>query len=201
MTKRILSMGESDIAYLGIERCLEPDGLELVGGPNTGAGALDAVRAHAPSLVLIRRIASDVAGFQLCREIAEEFPALPVILCLIEPDEHAVADAIHVGARACIDARLSCSDLRRAILTVIHGGSLFTPEQHAAMRQEESLTPRELDALKLAVQGFNLHESARQLGTRPGTVRNQLAEVRSKLGVHTTYEAIIRALRRGLVVA
>lgn len=199
MSKRVISIGESDIAYLGVARCLEAADLELVGGPVSAAGALEAVGKLSPELVLIRLIASDVAGYQVCRDITSAFPSLPVILFVIDPDDKAVADAIHAGARACLDARRPCADIQHAILVVLSGGSLFTAEQFAASQLAEPLTRREIEVLELAAWGLALKEIAEELGTSPGTVRNQLAATRAKLGVRTTVEAVTRAQRRCLV--
>ena len=201
MSNRILSIGESDIAYLGVQSCLAPAGLEVVGGPVAAANAIDAVGRLEPDLVLIRLIASDVAGYLACRELASFYPKIPVVLCVIEPDGHDAADAIHAGARACLDARLSCEELRQSIQVVLAGGSLFTADQLVSSRLAEPLTHREIDVLRLAGLGLGLDETAERLGTQPGTVRNQLAEARSKLDVRTTRDAVIRALRRGLIDA
>lgn len=120
---------------------------------------------------------------------------------MIDPNDHDVADAIHAGARACLDARLPCEGLRRAIQVVLGGGSLFTADQFAASRLAEPLTRREIAVLQLAAQGLSLEEVSSHLGTRLGTIRNQLAEARSKLDVRTTGNAVARARRRGLVDA
>lgn len=70
MSNRIISIGESDIAYLGVQRCLEADGVELVGGPISASEAPEAVGRLQPDLVLIRHIASDDVGYLVCRELA-----------------------------------------------------------------------------------------------------------------------------------
>lgn len=61
------------------------------------------------------------------------------------------------------------------------------------------LTPRELQILRLVARGFKNGEIAKQLGTRVGTVRNQISQILQKLGVENRVQAILKAASLGLV--
>lgn len=199
MPKRVLFVGDTEIGSLGMERCLSPIGCHLIRKLTRPEDALEAVKNQAFDLVVIWMIASVETGFALCRTLTDNFPSLPVIVFAVDPDDQMISDAAYVRARACINAREPCEQIREAIQTVLRGGSLFTIEQLEAARHAEPLTPREIRVLTLVARGLNFEQVADHLGTRPGTVRNQVAEVRAKLGVRTTPAAAARARRRGLI--
>jgi two-component system response regulator DesR len=197
MPRRVLYVGETEICGLGIDRCLFPLDCRIMDGPICPENALEFVRSHETDLVVIWLIASEAAGFALCRNLTEAFPSLPVILFALDPDDLTIADAAYVRARACVDVRQPCRRIQQSVRMILRGASLFTAEQIEASRLDEPLTRREVEVLILAARGFGRDQIAAELRTRPGTVRDQLAEARSKLDVGTTPAAVTRARRRG----
>lgn len=63
-----------------------------------------------------------------------------------------------------------------------------------------TLTPNELQLLKLLAQGKRNRVIALELGTAEQTVRNELHIMYRKLGVRNRTGAVIKAIRRGLVI-
>jgi LuxR family transcriptional regulator, regulator of acetate metabolism len=61
------------------------------------------------------------------------------------------------------------------------------------------LTPRQLQVLRLLSEGRSTDEIATELGLRPTTVRNYIANLLAALGVHTRLQAVIAARRTGLI--
>jgi DNA-binding CsgD family transcriptional regulator len=68
-----------------------------------------------------------------------------------------------------------------------------------AARQKPGLTPRERDVLKLAVQGLNRPQIARELDLRPLTIGTHMKSIFRKLKVHNRAGAVAAALRQGLL--
>ena len=66
---------------------------------------------------------------------------------------------------------------------------------------EEPLTPREEQVLRLAATGLTHREIAGRLGIRAKTVRNHLANLYDKLGIHARAQAVLHAIRLGLIDA
>jgi PAS domain S-box-containing protein len=64
-----------------------------------------------------------------------------------------------------------------------------------------SLTPRELEVLRLLAAGANTRVASERLGVSPATVRNHVQNLLGKLGVHSRLEAVAYATRRGLLTA
>ena len=61
------------------------------------------------------------------------------------------------------------------------------------------LTPRQLEVLRLLSEGRSTADIARELGLRPTTVRNYIANLLAALGVHTRLQAVIAGRRTGLI--
>ena len=62
-----------------------------------------------------------------------------------------------------------------------------------------TLTPRELEVLRLLAAGANTRVASERLGVSPATVRNHVQNLLGKLGVHSRLEAVAYATRRGLL--
>jgi DNA-binding NarL/FixJ family response regulator len=67
-------------------------------------------------------------------------------------------------------------------------------------RRIERLTPREREVLQLMADGLDSRRAAARLYISPRTQRNHVANILTKLGVHSQLQALVFALRHGLVV-
>jgi DNA-binding NarL/FixJ family response regulator len=72
-------------------------------------------------------------------------------------------------------------------------------EERRAQLDFESLSRREIEVLQALADGLSAKEIAQRLHVSSGTIRNHLAKLLSKLGVHSQLQAIIFAVRHGLV--
>lgn len=86
------------------------------------------------------------------------------------------------------------SDTAARLLTLLSGESEERPKPPA-----ESLTPRQLDVLKLLARGQTNREIAQELVLSPGTVRTHVQRILAKLGVSDRTGAVVRAIELGLI--
>ena len=75
----------------------------------------------------------------------------------------------------------------------------FLPDGGTSVPAVEPLTERELEVLRLAAQGKSNKQIARQMDLSARTVQVHVAHVFQKLGVASRTEAVVRALRLGLL--
>ena len=73
------------------------------------------------------------------------------------------------------------------------------PKSEPASPPPVTITGREKEILRLLASGISTKAIAGKLFISPGTVRNHINKILSKLGVHSRLEAVILALRRGLI--
>jgi DNA-binding NarL/FixJ family response regulator len=72
-------------------------------------------------------------------------------------------------------------------------------EEHEARRSAESLTPREREVLQALAEGLDSEEIADKLNIALRTERNHMASILKKLEVHSQLQALVFALRHGVV--
>ena len=87
------------------------------------------------------------------------------------------------------------SELRDQGAEVISDHPVETPHSPEAVR----LAPRELEVLRLVALGRGTHQIAEELGISPHTVRNHVRHFRRKLNARTKLEAVLTAIRRGIL--
>jgi DNA-binding NarL/FixJ family response regulator len=133
---------------------------------------------------------------------------------MFEDDEYVFA-ALKAGGRGYILKESDPETMLRAIRAVAHGESLLSPtvaqkvlHQFAALPGEapagrpplcDDLTEREREVLALIGQGQSNKEIARELCISEKTVKNHIANIFSKLHVNDRTQAVLYAIRQGLV--
>jgi DNA-binding NarL/FixJ family response regulator len=121
-----------------------------------------------------------------------------------------IFDGIRAGARGILLKDVSAEDLARAVRTVNEGQSLLQPvvatrlvEQIGRMArppsERDQLTAREMDVLRLLVEGARNKEISAQLHISHGTVRFHVGNIFQKLSVSSRTEAVRLAIHEGLV--
>lgn len=149
-----------------------------------------------------------------CDRISQASPSSRVIVMVQEDDDTQLAGAVRAGARGYVRKDLSGEELIAAIRTVAAGSSLISPlitgrlldEFAAATRRSEgmnegasALSRRELDVLRLIAQGMNNKAIAQSLYISENTVKNHVRSIHEKLQVHSRMEAVVCAVRDGLI--
>jgi DNA-binding NarL/FixJ family response regulator len=103
--------------------------------------------------------------------------------------------------------RAADTDLIEAIRAVAGGGTFLSSSAHAdlwrtgAPAAADSLTPRELEVLKLIAEAHTNREIAATLGLAEKTIESHRANLLAKLGMRDRVELVRYAIRRGLVEA
>ena len=188
------------------------DNLRLVATSDSGRGAVLAVRAHRPDVVLMDLHIRDGDGWDATRDIVATVPGTAVVALTMSEDQDSIQRAIAAGARGYILKGATQQQILRAIETVAAGGAWYGPEaaEHILRRFTEpslgegppgplpSLTQRETEVLDLLATGRRNHQIAQELGLSAKTVANHLSIIFAKLGVDDRTQAVIRARQAGL---
>ncbi|MGH9121436.1 MAG: LuxR C-terminal-related transcriptional regulator, partial [Acidimicrobiales bacterium] len=128
-------------------------------------------------------------------------PKIPVLIFTLSTDEELHRRAESAGARGVLTKDASAAEVISAIATALApGGGPITPSRPDLMRGGElSLTARELDVLRMITKGASTEAIAAKLYISLKTVKNHLASIYDKLDVADRTQAVLRALRLGLV--
>ena len=150
---------------------------------------------------------------RLVREVCARHPDLKVILLGREETDDSVLLCLEAGASGYVMRDQPLSDLRSAIDVVVRGEVACTPRiAHALFRRLASLggerrrrekldfltlTPRELEILRLIADDLSNQEIAHKLFLSVHTVKNHVHKILETLGVHSRRAAVRHAIERG----
>jgi DNA-binding NarL/FixJ family response regulator len=185
-------------------------GLDVLPVVTTADEALAAARAQHPDLVLVDIGLPDRSGISLGEQILQELPGTKVVALTAIEDASLVREALRVGFAGYITKDTEADKFVRSLRSVL-GGQVVVPasasravvgngsgsSDHDLIYSQ--LTPRELEVLRLLVEGNSSREIAHALGVSPNTVRTHVQGILAKLQVHSRLEAAAFAVRHDLV--
>ncbi len=185
----------------------------VVGEADNGAEAVRLTKTLRPEMVLMDIGMPGMNGIEATAEILRHCPDVKVVVLSMYDDEHSVVSAVRSGARAFVLKKASDSDLLDALRTVAKGGSYLSPQVsdkllHCIQRGDldtkgtgsvlDSLSPRELQVMRLVAEGKTSKEIATLLDLGLQTVRSYRKTMMKKLGVTNVAELTQIALASGL---
>ena len=141
-------------------------------------------------------------------------PDAGVVVLTDADDDADLAGAVRAGARGYLLKDTTALEMVDAVRAVASGSSLLSPAMAARLldefavlvrRQDGStegtgaLSRRELEVLTLVAQGLNNRAIAEALFISENTVKNHVRNIHEKLQVHSRMEAVVRAVRDGVL--
>jgi len=181
---------------------LAEDDMLVVSQADTGEQAVALYREHRPDVVLMDLRMPVLDGAEATQRITAEFPDARVLALTTYQGDADVARALDAGARGYLLKHMLMTEVIAAIRTIHRGEWVIPPAVAATLarhRENDSLTPRELEVLELVAQGLSNKEIAHAIGRTDETVKIHLKSVFAKLKVATRTEAVRVAVSRGLV--
>ncbi len=171
--------------------------------------ALDAMPGPADVLLLDIELPG-MSGVEAVPRLLERFPGMAIVMLTVFADDAHVFEAICRGAAGYLLKDTSPARLLEAIREAHAGGAPMSPE--IARKVVEAfrrtpppaasparLSPRETELLRLLADGHSYKTAAAELAISEDTVRFHIRHVYEKLHVHSTSEAVAKALRGGLI--
>jgi two-component system NarL family response regulator len=179
----------------------QPD-MKVVAEAGDGHTALELFRQKVPDVVLMDLRMPGQGGVETILALLKEFPEARVVVVTTYDSDEEVFRAIQAGAKSYLLKDMA----REQIVTTIrevHAGTFKLPASVASRLEERlrrpELTEREIEVLKLLVRGRSNKEIGVDLGISEATARFHLKAVFQKLEVLDRTQAVIEAVRRGLV--
>jgi DNA-binding NarL/FixJ family response regulator len=201
---RVLLVDDHSLVRRGFRRMLEdePD-MDVVGEAGDGEGAVEMARELKPDVVVMDCALPKMNGLDATRGILEDRPETSVLMLSMHSENTWVRQAIDAGARGYILKNAMNLELGAAVRRVATGETVFDPQvdRSPTLKGERSdgLTPRELEVLRLIVDGRSNKEIAVSLDLSANTVAVHRANIMNALGIHKTAELVVYAIRSGLV--
>ena len=180
-------------ALLGLEA-----ELEIVAQAGDGDAAWREVRTHAPDLLVTDIEMPGLTGLDLALKVQERVLSTRVVILTTFARAGYLRRALDAGVRGYLLKDAPSAQLAQALRQVHAGGRAIDPQLAvAAWGEQDPLTERERQVLRLAGEGVKSADIADRLHLSPGTVRNYLSEAIGKLGAENRIEAYRAARAKG----
>ena len=184
---------------LGALRDLE-DSIEVVAQATNGTEAVEMTAEFDPDVVLLDLEMPGLDGIDAAIEILAQRPGQAIILLTRHARPGVLRRALKAGIRGFLGKTVDPERLAQIIADVNSGMRYIDSEiSTAAMIDDCPLTDRELDLLRLTIEGGSVRDMSAQLHLAPGTVRNYLSSAMQKTGASSRHEAARRARERSWI--
>ncbi|MBX3283974.1 MAG: response regulator transcription factor [Actinobacteria bacterium] len=211
MTIRLLLADDHRMLRESLRRTLTEEGFDVVDEASDGDEAVRLATDLRPDVVLMDVTMPDVGGIEATRRLQASNPEIRVVMLTMHADESVVSDALRAGAVGYLVKDCSTDEIAGAI-RVAAGDEALSPELAGAMLDEvrridpepaeesdQVVTKREVEVLQLIADGCSTPEVAEQLFISQKTVKNHLASIYHKLDARDRTQAVLQAVRMGIV--
>lgn len=204
---RVLIVDDHPIIVAGCAAMLAGEGdIDVVDARDAETG-LAAFEAHKPDVTVVDIAMPGVSGLELTRRILEKDPEARIVVFSMNDDPIFAARAIESGARGYVTKNDDPFLLLKAVREVADGGVFLMPKIANQLAFEKSkgtvsplatLTPRELEILRMLGSGLGMAEIAEATQVSYKTIANSCSIMKRKLGARTPMELLRIALEQKL---
>lgn len=200
----VLLVDDHSLVRRGFRRMLEDESdMQVVGEAADGEESIKLAKQLHPRVVVMDCALPGMNGLEATRQILLELPETAVLMLSMHTESTWVRQAMDAGAKGYVLKNALDLELSAAIRKVAAGETVFDPqvEQRSTLKGERSgaLTQREVEVLKMIVDGKSNKEIATELDLSANTVAVHRANIMNTLGIHKTAELVMYAIRAGLV--
>ena len=201
---RILLADDHPLTRSGIAEFVKRETtFELVAEAEDGAMAWELIQKLEPDVALLDIRMPGLDGVTVAQKVKSMALNTAIIMLTSYDAQQYVIASLRAGARGFVLKTVSPKELTTAINTVAKGGLYLDPEVASVMGEQdfipEPLSTREREVLLLAAKGLSSKEVARRLFISERTVQTHLASIYDKLGSRNKTEALLLALKYGVV--
>lgn len=206
---RVLIVDDHPIVRTGIRNMLEPAvGISVVGEASTGSEALQMIESLQPQVVLLDMKLPDMSGIEVIKQIYETKSKSRVLGLSSYDDREFISQLLNYGASGYLLKEEVPEYIIDAVRGVAHGEAGWVSRKVAALLSQiflkdkedgTDLTARELEVLRLVVDGKTNDQIGVSLGISVKTVENHLHAIFRKMGVVSRVEAAVMAVRESLL--
>jgi DNA-binding NarL/FixJ family response regulator len=211
MTIRLMLADDHRMLREGLSRSMSEHGFDVVGDACDGAEAVTMAQRLTPDVILMDVSMPEMDGVEACRQVRAVVPDTKIVMLTMHADQGVLANAIRAGACGYLVKDCSTEEIAGAVRTAFSGDVTLSPQLAASMldevrklisnpeREDRVVTKREEEVLQLIADGGSTAEVADQMDISQKTVKNHLASIYQKLDARDRTQAVLQAVRMGIV--
>lgn len=209
---RVLVVDDHAILRDGLRSLLDrQQDIVVVGEASSGEEALAQIGSLAPDIVLMDLAMPGMDGLEATRRLRQSHPQVKVLILTQHDDREYIAPALHAGAAGYVLKRSGGREVVNAIRQVFEQGAYVEPDVAQQLVQaiptdvalasqaSASLTEREMQVLRLVVEGLSNKEIARTLVISPKTASVHRTNIMSKLKVRNSADLVRYVMQHHLL--
>ncbi|TMK87069.1 MAG: response regulator transcription factor [Actinobacteria bacterium] len=209
---RLLLADDHRMLRESLRRSMEDNGFDVVGEAPDGAEAVRLATELKPDVILMDVTMPVLDGVEATRQVRDRVPSTQVVILTMHADREVLVDAIRAGAAGYLVKDCSTEEVVDTVRKAAAGETALSAELAASMlgevrdlvRREESgaepiISKREEEVLQLIADGLSTTEVAEKLYISVKTVKNHLASIYQKLDTRDRTQAVLQAVRMGIV--
>jgi DNA-binding NarL/FixJ family response regulator len=206
---RVLLVDDHPVVRQGLAESInrEPD-LTVCAQAEDHQGALKAIEASHPELIVVDLMLKNSSGIELIKDIHSRWPRLLILVVSMHDETLYAERVLRAGAQGYITKQQATHDILSAIRRVLAGGIYLNERTASAVLARLSnkahpagnsipdlLADRELEVFELTGRGLSTREIAGQLRIDVKTVDTYRARIREKLNLKSSSELLQLAIR------
>ena len=212
MKQKIYIVEDHEVVIQGVKLNLsDSDDYEFIGYATTGEKAIKELENIRPDILLLDIKLSGMQGFEIAECIQEKYCDIKIIFLSSNTDKESFEKALSLGAKGYLSKDVSKEEFLLALKKVKEGDSYFssgiqnsvlTQMSNPKNEEEEHLIPlseREIEVIKLFVDGFTYKEIANKLNISARTVETHKKNILNKLELKTTVDLVKYAIKQGII--
>jgi DNA-binding NarL/FixJ family response regulator len=211
MTIRLMLADDHRMLREGLSRSMSEHGFDVVGEARDGVEAVNMAYSLNPDVILMDVSMPEMDGVEACRQVRAAVPGTKVVMLTMHADQEVLANAIRAGACGYLVKDCSTEEIAGAVRMASAGDTALSPQLAASMldevrkldmtpsREDRVVTKREEEVLQLIADGCSTSEVADQMYISQKTVKNHLASIYQKLDARDRTQAVLQAVRMGIV--
>lgn len=211
---RVVVIDDQPLVRQGIRALLSLAGVEVLAEAEDGADGVRIIEQYSPDVALMDLRMPGHDGLWALAELRGRASSVPVLVLTTFDDDSLVLAALQGGAKGYLLKDVTVEQLGRAVRALAEGGTLISPSINERLLRAiqngppptgtedvpaQPLTERELEVLRLVAEGYSNREIATGLFLAEGTVKNHVSTILEKLAARDRTNAVLRALREGLL--
>ncbi len=207
---RILVVDDHAVVRSGLRRLIDEEtDMQTVGEAGSVRDAIFEARSTEPDLILMDVVMPGESGIEGLPKLLHEHPDVKVLVLSMQDDPRYLREAFAAGASGYVLKEAADTEVVTAIREVAAGGRYVHPElgarlivaeaEAARQAEEDPLSDREREVLRLLALGYTNQEIAKQLFISVRTAETHRAHVMQKLRLQSRAELVRYAISRGLL--